>query len=268
LLVNGMGITHLTTITKVMAHLPLAHLEERPQSGLVICFGMGTTWRSLMSWDIDATAVELVPSVKDAFSYYFDDADKLLAKPNGRIVIDDGRRFLRRTTETFDVITLDPPPPVEAAGSSLLYSEEFYDAVKSRLTSQGILQQWIPSASKDVVQAVARSLLRSFPYVKMYTSYDEYGTHFLASRRPLGHPSAEQLVARMPAGARADLLEWSADKEPVAFMRLILSKECDPHAFAGEGTERVTDDQPFNEYFLLRQTLKPQARQWPDKRRI
>jgi len=56
-----------------------------------------TTFRSLMSWDIQATAVELVPSAKDAFPYYFDDAQEVMGRPHGKIVIDDGRRFLRRT---------------------------------------------------------------------------------------------------------------------------------------------------------------------------
>jgi spermidine synthase len=144
LLVNGIGITRLTPITKVMAHLPLAFLQNKPVSSLVICFGMGTTYRSLLSWNIEATAVELVPSVVDAFAYYFDDADLILNNPMGKIVIDDGRRFLMRTSETFDVITIDPPPPVEAAGSSLLYSEEFYDLVKLHLNEGGILQQWFP----------------------------------------------------------------------------------------------------------------------------
>jgi hypothetical protein len=53
--------------------------------------------RSLMSWGVQVTAVELVPSVKEAFPYFFDDAADLLRRPNGKIVIDDGRRFLQRT---------------------------------------------------------------------------------------------------------------------------------------------------------------------------
>ena len=52
LLVNGIGITQLTPITKMMAHLPLAFLDHTPRSALVVCFGMGTTYRSLLSWDI------------------------------------------------------------------------------------------------------------------------------------------------------------------------------------------------------------------------
>ncbi|HET9314194.1 MAG TPA: hypothetical protein VFQ51_01345, partial [Vicinamibacteria bacterium] len=124
LLVNGQGMTHLTPITKMMAHLPLASLQEPPRRALVVCFGMGTSFRSLASWDIEATAVELVPSVAELFGYFHADGPALLRKPDLHVVVDDGRRFLERTRESFDVITVDPPPPVEAAGSSLLYTRE------------------------------------------------------------------------------------------------------------------------------------------------
>ena len=50
LLVNGIGMTGLTPVTKYMAHLPLAFMGRTPQNGLVICFGMGTTFRSMLSW--------------------------------------------------------------------------------------------------------------------------------------------------------------------------------------------------------------------------
>jgi spermidine synthase len=79
--VNGVGITILTPITKLMAHLPLAFLDHPPRNALVICFGMGTSYRSLMSWNIPTTAVELVPSVPELFGYYHADALELLRGP-------------------------------------------------------------------------------------------------------------------------------------------------------------------------------------------
>ena len=125
LLVNGYGMTSLTPITKMMAHLPLAFLDRQPQDALVICFGMGTTFRSLHSWGIPVTVVELVPSVPRLFGYFHSDASQVLNSPLSHVVVDDGRRYLGHTDAQFDVITIDPPPPVEAAGSSLLYSEDF-----------------------------------------------------------------------------------------------------------------------------------------------
>ncbi|MFI5347148.1 MAG: hypothetical protein ACHQ51_12315 [Elusimicrobiota bacterium] len=255
LLVNGIGITHLTTITKVMAHLPLVLLDHKPTSALVICFGMGTTFRSLMSWGIDVTAVELVPGVKDAFPYYFDDAAEIMKRPNGKVVIDDGRRFLRRTTETFDVVTLDPPPPVEAAGSSLLYSEEFYATVKSRLKPGGILQQWVPATEGAIVEAIAGSLIKSFPYVKIYRSHEGWGNHFLASMTPIDQPALDVLMKRMPAAAKADLVEWNGE-DPERFLGRVLSTKMSPDAILNGSSLRITDDRPYNEYFILRRVAR------------
>ncbi len=263
LLVNGYGMTSLTPITKVMAHLPLAFLDRPPENALVICFGMGTTFRALRSWGIPVTAVELVPSVPRLFDYYHADGLQVLASPLSHVVIDDGRRFLERTREQFDVITIDPPPPVQAAGSSLLYSEEFYQAVRRRLRAGGILQQWLPSdfADPEVVTAVARSAANSFPYVRAFQ--DEFGFHLLCSDRPIPSRSAQELVQRMPASAIADLVEWDESDHGAAAaassrLTTLLQQEipmarllaADPKAPA------LSDDHPVNEYYVVRRWLR------------
>ncbi|HEY6337911.1 MAG TPA: fused MFS/spermidine synthase, partial [Candidatus Sulfotelmatobacter sp.] len=171
LLVNGMGMTGLTPITKMIAHLPLAFLNRPPKNALVICFGMGTTHRSALSWGISSTAVELVPSVVSVFPFFHADATQLLASPLSHVVIDDGRFYMERSNQQFDVIAIDPPPPVEAAGSSLLYSKQFYSIAKLHLAPDGILQQWYPMGSgRDpaMIAAVAKSLHESFPYVRVF----------------------------------------------------------------------------------------------------
>ena len=127
LFVNGTGMTSLTPITKMMAHLPMASLPAPPRNVLILCFGMGTSFRSALSWNVPVSVAELVPSVPLLFGYFHADALQLLQSPHARVVIDDARRFLERTQESFDVIVRDPPPPMEAAGSSLLYSTEFYE---------------------------------------------------------------------------------------------------------------------------------------------
>jgi len=242
-------------ITKFMAHLPLAFLPIPPESSLVICFGMGTTYRSLLSWNIRSQAVELVPSVRDAFPYYHADAEAVLANPKGQIVIDDGRRFLNRTAETYDVIVIDPPPPLEAAGSSLLYSKEFHEAVRRHLKPGGIFQSWFPGGEERVEFAIARSLVRVFPYVRAYRSVDGTGLHYLASMTPFQTPSVETMVGRIPQAAQADLAEWTR-KDLRSDIAAVLGSEIPIGSLVGpDASVEITDDRPYNEYFLLRRSL-------------
>ncbi len=258
LLVNGVGITQLTTITKTMAHLPLAALLQKPQSTLTICFGMGTTYRSLLSWDIQTTAVELVPSVKAAFGYYFPDAESILHNPKGKIVIDDGRRYLNRVQEKYDVVTIDPPPPIEAAGSSLLYTQEFYGLIRQRLQPGGILQQWYPFGEEKTAQAMAKSLVNSFPYVRAFRSIEGWGYHFLASQSPLELGSAAQLQEKMPPSAQKDFLEWMPEKRAEDLFAFILGREVPIQSLIpADPAQVITDDHPYNEYYLLRRLRSP-----------
>jgi predicted membrane-bound spermidine synthase len=254
LLVNGIGMTILTPVTKIMASMPLAFLDHPPQSALVICFGMGTTHRSVLSWGIDSTAVELVPSVPALFWYYHADAPQLLKSPRSHVVIDDGRRFLERTIGQYDVIVVDPPPPIGAAGSSLLYSREFYSAAQKRLRPDGILQEWFPGGDMMTAVSVARALKESFPYVRGFVGIGGWGIHYLASRQPIPNRSAADLAKRMPPDAAADLVEWgpfpSAEQQFAAMLRNEISIDWliaqDPDAPA------LQDDRPVNEYSLLR----------------
>jgi spermidine synthase len=253
LLVNGVGMTVLTPITKMMAHLPLAALHQPARRGLVICFGMGTTFRSMRSWGIATTAVELVPSVPALFGYYHPDGPALLTSPDARVVIDDGRRFLERTAERFDVIVIDPPPPVEAATSSLLYSLEFYRAARRRIALGGILQQWLPYGDAATVVSMTRALAESFRYVRAFGSVEGWGTHFLASDAPLVGLTADEMEARLPAKAAADLTEWGPHSVARDQFAAVLGRERPLDKLLVDGSVPVlTDDRPINEYFWVR----------------
>jgi spermidine synthase len=261
LLVNGIGMTSLTPITKMMAHLPLASLAEPPRNVLIICFGMGTTFRSAISWDVPVTAVELAPSVPKLFWYYHADADEVLASPFAHVVIDDGRRYLERSPQQYDAIIIDPPPPVKSAGSSLLYSRDFYAVVRQRLRPHGILQQWLPEADSAVHSSVTRALTESFPYVRVYGSFFGEGNHYLASMSPIPSRNAEELLARMPAGAVVDLMEWGPGKTPVAQFNQILSRPVSVSELIEMAPKvpALQDDRPINEYYQLRKLFPDKA---------
>ncbi len=265
LLVNGVGITNLTPVTKYMAHLPLCLMNHKPEKALVICFGMGTTFRSLLSWNISTTAVELVPSVRDAFGYYCDDAEALLKRPNAKIVIDDGRRYLKRTEEQYDLITIDPPPPPETAGSSLLHSKEFLETVKSRLKKGGILQFWYLGSDVATNDAFARAICMTFPYIKIFAAPPPgpYGHYFVASMEPINVLPVNEMLAKMPPTAKADMMEWAPAGMSIENYAASVFKDGDYYNMPNPNKRIfLTDDTPFNEYYIMRHTFPHFTRWW------
>jgi spermidine synthase len=261
LMVNGQSVTSLSQCTKNMAHLPLAALPHPPESALVICFGMGTTYRSLLTWNIHVNAAELVPSVVKSFPFFHANAADVLNNPRGTIFVDDGRRFLSRTDDRYDVITIDPSPVMEKGCMSLLFSTEFLELVKKHLKPNGIFQMFIGQHEEKTSQAVLRSLVLSFPYVRAFNE-PKVGVYCLCSERPIDLPSdPAQLVAKMPSSAINDLAEWSkakgdVNRESIRILDWVLSHEIIvDKALNPDRSIKVTDDRPYNEYFFLRNTI-------------
>jgi spermidine synthase len=258
LLVNGVGMTVLGAVTKMMAHFTLAHLQQPPHNALIICFGMGTTFRSAMSWDIPVTVVELVPSVPKLFTYYHPDGGPLLASPRAHIVIDDGRRFLDRSGEKFDAVIIDPPPPINSAGSSLLYTREFYLLIRDHLNRGGILQQWFFTGDNADKAAAIRAIMDVFPYVRVYGCMNfGSGYHFLASMEPIPQRTEDELLMRMPPAAVTDMMEWGPGRTGQEQFRLILSQQIPARALVALSpqTPEMVDDRPINEYDRVRMML-------------
>ena len=264
LLVNGWGMTGLTPITKMMAHLPLSIRNKKPESALIIALGMGTTLRSASSWGIEVKCIELVPSVLKAFPYFFKDAKSILDRPNVEVIIDDGRRFLNRTQGKYDAIIIDPPPPIEAASTSLLYSREFYELIAKHLKKDGIFQHWFPGGEKKILEAVARSLVDVFPHIRVYESFEGWGYHFLASMEPFQTPPPKEIVSRLPDIAKDDIIEWSKEKEfyselerkdlLIQYFSLSFEREISIELLLNQKDKSIfiSDDQPYNEYYLIR----------------
>jgi spermidine synthase len=251
LLINGIGMTVKVTDTKMMAHLPMLS-HPNPQNTLVICFGMGTTYRSAISYGNKVTVVELVKEVLNAFDYFFDDAPAVRNYPKGRMVINDGRNFLKLSKEKYDVITIDPPPPVDAAGVTNLYSREFLELARDHLTKGGIMAHWIPVPRSgggvndwETFSMLLATFAEIYPHRMLVHGWNKIGMHVLGSMEPFqgGGEYFKQRLASAPPAVLKDLNEW--DQVPLEYFQPLVLEY-------NEHLRLNTDDRPFLEFNLLR----------------
>jgi spermidine synthase len=239
-----------------MAHLPYL-LAEQPKRMLIICFGMGTTFRSAVKTypDLLVDAVDIVPEVFDCFRYYHKDAEEVLRRPNAHTHADDGRNYLLTHREPYDVITIDPAPPLHSAGTVNLYTKEFFSLCKSRLTPGGVMSMWLPPAPEPEIRMIMRSFAEVFPDGSLWGGLEFPGFYLIGGLRSL-EQTPEQVATIADKLCRIeDLGEWGpVYLDPTKLRRLYIM---DASSMAGftRGTPAVTDDRPYTEFPLWRGSM-------------
>ncbi|MFC1935070.1 fused MFS/spermidine synthase, partial [Chloroflexota bacterium] len=83
----------------------------------------------------------------------------------------DARDYLTKCNDKFDIIIIDLPDPLEEGPAYLLYTEEFYQIARGKLTDSGIIAVQAGSASLTeplTLTAVNNTLKSVFPIVRTY----------------------------------------------------------------------------------------------------
>ena len=162
-------------IFRLLGHLPLL-LHPDPQEVLVVSLGGGIALGAAAQYEPRRiTCVELVPEVIDAARAHFGEFNHhVLENPTGwnvELVIDDGRNFLLSSRNTYQVITGDATHPT-SADSWVLYTKEFYELCRARLSTDGIMAQWLPfhGLPPDDYKTIVRTFQRVFPHATLWRS--------------------------------------------------------------------------------------------------
>lgn len=155
---------------RLLAYLPFT-IKGDARSVLCIAFGGGITFGSICQVDSlrEIICAEICRDVLDA-AVYFEDFNHHVAQTHqNKIVFEDGRRFVGKTPEKFDVIICDSTHPAEA-DSWVLFTKEFYSACQMRLNSGGLMAQWIPVHGLPLrdYKTILRTFTATFPEAALF----------------------------------------------------------------------------------------------------
>ena len=154
---------------EMLVHVPMmAH--PAPKRVLVIGGGDGGALRRVLEYPVDrATMVEIDGEVVRVSREWLPSiAGTAFDDPRGELIIGDGVRYLRETTESFDVILVDSTDPVGPAVD--LFNEEFYRNARRVLGDHGIIvtQSGSPLVMLDELLQATERIKRIFPIVRVY----------------------------------------------------------------------------------------------------
>ena len=232
---------------RLQALLPLIIHRGEPRSALVIGFGTGITAGALSQYPDLTTRVcaELLPAVVRA-STQFKGNYGAGSDPRLDIRLRDGRRELLASTQTYDMITLEPPPP-SAAGVVNLYSRDFYRLAAQRLAPGGVVAQWwpLPTQNDEDSRAMVRAFLDVFPHATLWTT-ELHEMLLVGSNEPF-ELDAATIAQRFNQPTVARSLAEVGIATPAALLATWMSDRAGLERYAGN-TPAVTDDRPSIEY--------------------
>jgi spermidine synthase len=255
--INGYGQTVLCTETKLMAHIPMM-MADKPKEMLVICFGMGTTPTSACIYDdLNITCVELVPEVYKCFGYYHSDAQKIISRPNIRFIGNDGRNFLLLSPDKYDVIIVDPSPPIYNAGTVNLYTQEFLTLCKEHLTPGGVMCLWFPGGSRQDNLSICKTFYSVFSNMTIWNGPRKWGFYLFGTPAPTNVDRSKIDSAFRNPRLVKDLSEYdNVCVTSEQLMKLFALRDGQELDELTKTAPIITDNYPYTEFPLWRYLLR------------
>jgi spermidine synthase len=154
----------------LLAQLPLA-INPEAESALVIGLGSGITAGSLSKSKSlqKMTVLEISKEVIEASAFFEPENYGVLGDARVHLVNADARNYLMSAPDNYDLIVSEPSNPW-ISGIANLFTDEFLQLAKSRLSPGGVMTQWfhVYSMSDADLKTMLKTFDNNFEYVSVW----------------------------------------------------------------------------------------------------
>ena len=158
-----------------------------PKSAFVVGYGGGCTADYLTRTRLKRVdVVELEAGVLAAANRVYHGKNPILARLNLNLRIEDARFVLSASREKYDII-VSQPSHSWLSGVANLFTQEFFEIVRSHLSDKGVFSQWLNlyNIDHESLKSILRTFYTTFPYGSVYTDRGDNQMIMIGSTRPL-----------------------------------------------------------------------------------
>lgn len=233
-------------------------LAEKTETAMVIGLGGGHTVTTMLAGDFEKVyVVELEGAVVEAARTMHEERNRKAARetpfplddPRAELIVDDARARLKLLPAgALDAVVSQPSHPW-LAGSSALYTREFFEEVRRALDDGGIFSLWVNlfRMDRESLGAVIATLHHVFPHVLAFRP-DDSSLIFAASERPIVF--GERFTQRIAGSRRLGELLGAFGLESAEGTLVYLELDEEGVARLARRRPVLTDDLPRLEFAL------------------
>ncbi len=183
---------------KLTAHIPALLSSFENENVAVVGFGTGMTSGSLSLYDevkrIDC--IEISSALRQASGFFSEYNYNILENPKFNFINQDAYKYLSQTDNKYSIIVSEPSNPW-VTGVERLFSQEFYNIVIDKLTSEGIYTQWfhLYSISTPTLSLVMNTFSSVFKNLYVFKIHSDL--LLIGSKEPLSEDIFSRIEDRV-----------------------------------------------------------------------
>jgi spermidine synthase/tetratricopeptide (TPR) repeat protein len=156
------------------AHIPSILSRNNPKNVLLIGLGTGLTASRFLDYGIDSLFCADIEKSVFGFAKSEFNAD-FLNNPKVKIIVEDGRKTIRRNDRKYDTISVEIGQVFRPYCAGF-YTVDFYENAKKCLSENGIITQFVPIASFDLMmfKSVIKTFVSVFPNSQLWFNGSEF----------------------------------------------------------------------------------------------